>query len=108
MIFANEISATLFEHGTKRIFMKNSNIYKINIRITYCYFSLSGTVKNYINHKNGRRFILDFAGYNDWLGELSLFYNETDIKENMVLHEVECLEFDIDELRKLCKEDAKT
>ncbi len=107
MIFGNEIPSIIFENGTKRTFIKDSNIYKINSSVTHCYFLLSGTVKIYIDHKNGRRSILDLVGSNAWLGELSLFCNESDIKENKVLQDVECLEFDMGELRKLCKADAK-
>lgn len=107
MFFNNEIPSVILENGKKRIFKKNHNIYKINSKITYCYFILSGTVKIYIDHKNGRRSILDFVGENDWLGELSLFCNESDIKENKVLQEIECLEFDIDKLQALCMENAK-
>lgn len=106
MDFNNEIPSVIFENGAKRIFKKNNNIYKINSQVNSCYFIISGIVKIYIDHDNGRRSILDFAGYNDWLGELSLFCNETDIKENKVLQDVECLEFDLNELKKLCKEDA--
>lgn len=102
----NEIPSLIFENGTKRIFKKDGNIYKINSQLTCCYFILSGIVKIYIDHDNGRRSILDFARCNDWLGELSLFCKEIDIKENQVLQDVECLEFDLNELRKLCKEDA--
>ncbi|MGN9164537.1 cyclic nucleotide-binding domain-containing protein [Tissierellaceae bacterium HCP3S3_D8] len=107
MSFDNEIPSIIFENGMKKTFIKDSNIYKINSSVTHCYFLLSGTVKIYIDHKNGRRSILDFVGSNGWLGELSLFCNESDIKENKVLQDVECLEFDMGELRKLCKEDAK-
>lgn len=107
MIFDNEIPSIIFENRTKRTFIKDSNIYKINSSVTHCYFLLSGTVKIYIDHKNGRRSILDLVGSNGWLGELSLFCNESDIKENKVLQDVECIEFDMGELRKLCKEDAK-
>lgn len=107
MIFDNEIPSIIFENGTKRTFIKDSNIYKINSSVTHCYFLLSGTVKIYIDHKNGRRSILDLVGSNGWLGELSLFCNESDIKENKVLQDVECIEFDMGELRKICKEDAK-
>lgn len=107
MIFYNGMPSILFEHGTKKTFSKGSNIYNINSSITHCYFIESGTVKIYIDHKNGRRSILDFVGSNDWLGELSLFCNESEIKGNKVLQDVECLEFDMDELRKLCKENAE-
>lgn len=107
MFFYNEIPSIILKNGKKRTFKKNYNIYKINIEITHCYFILSGTVKIYIDHKNGRRSILDFVGGCDWLGELSLFHNESDIKENKVLQDVECLEFDIDKLQALCRENAK-
>lgn len=107
MIYNKNIPSIIFENRIKRTFIKDSNIYKINSSVTHCYFLLSGTVKIYIDHKNGRRSILDFVGSNGWLGELSLFCNESDIKENKVLQDVECLEFDLGELRKLCQEDAK-
>lgn len=106
MVFGHEIPTAVFECGKKRVFRKNDHIYKMNSSPVYCYFILSGTAKIYIDHKNGRRSILDFVGENDWLGELSLFCYESDIKENRVLQEIECLEFGIDELRKLCKENA--
>jgi CRP-like cAMP-binding protein len=104
---ANKIPSAIIEKGAKKTFLKDSNIFKINSNITQCYLILSGIVKIYIDHENGRRSILDFVGCNDWLGELSLFCNEADIKENKVLHEVQCLAFDIDELRQLCKENAE-
>jgi CRP-like cAMP-binding protein len=107
MFFDKEIPSVILEDGKKRTFKKNDNIYKLNNKITHCYFILSGTIKIYIDHKNGRRSILDFAGERDWLGELSLFCKESDIKENKVLQEVECLEFDIDKLQMLCMENAE-
>lgn len=107
MFFENELPTVIFERGKKRIFIKNDNIYRLNSSSTYCYFILSGTAKIYIDHKNGRRSILDFVGKNDWLGELSLFCYESEIKENRVLQDIECLEFNINELRNLCKENAK-
>lgn len=106
MVCTNEIPAVIIKNATKRTFKKDDNIYKINSRVTHCYFILAGVAKIYIDHINGRRSILDFVGTNDWLGELSLFCDESDIKENRVLQEIECLEFDVNELRKLCKEDA--
>ncbi|EOR25370.1 catabolite gene activator [Clostridium sartagoforme AAU1] len=106
MFFYNEIPLIILENGKKRTFRKNHNIYKINSKITHCYFILSGTVKIYIDHKNGRRSILDFVGASDWLGELSLFCDESDIKENKV-QDVECLEFDIDKLQTICRENAE-
>ena len=102
-----EIPTKIFEGGVRRTFRKNENIYNVNSNPVYCYFILSGTAKIYIDHKNGRRSILDFVGKNDWLGELSLFYKETDIKENRVLQDIECLEFEMNQLRKLCKDNAK-
>lgn len=107
MNFNNEIPKEMINYGIRRNFIKNTNIYHLNSNLTSCYLILSGIVKIYIDHDNGRRSILDFAGKNDWIGELSLFYAETDIKENKVLQDVECLEFNLEELRKLCKENAK-
>lgn len=107
MFFDKEVPSIILENGKKRTFKKNHNIYKINSKITHCYFILSGTVKIYIDHTNGRRSILDFALENDWLGEISLFHEESDIKENKVLQEVECLEFNIEKLQALCKENAE-
>lgn len=106
MLLKKDIPTVIFENGTKKNFSKDENIYKINSQVTYCYFILSGVAKIYIDHSNGRRSILDFAGCNDWLGELSLFCNEADIKENRVLQDIKCLEFDLNALHKLCKEDA--
>lgn len=65
-------------------------------------------VKIYIDHENGRRSILDFIGKSDWLGELSLFCDEDYIKENKVVDDAVCLEFDLEELKNMCKKDAKT
>ena len=106
MVLKNEIPSMIFENGVEKCFSKEENIYKMNSRVTYCYFILSGVAKIYIDHSNGRRSILDFAGQNDWLGELSLFSDEANIKENKVLQEIKCLEFDLNVLQKRCKEDA--
>jgi CRP/FNR family putative post-exponential-phase nitrogen-starvation transcriptional regulator len=106
MFLEDAALAAILERGKKRIFLKNDNIYKVNTTVKNCYFILSGAVKIYIDHENGRRSVLDFAGKSDWLGELSLFCHEPDIKENKVLQSTECLEFDIDELRELCKKDV--
>ncbi len=95
----SEVPPGLLKLGTKKTFPKGSHIYKTTSNIAYCYLIISGMVKIYIDHENGRRSILDFIGHNNWLGELSLFYYETDIKENTVLSEVQCLEYDINELR---------
>lgn len=56
----NKIPDDLFELGVKKHFPKGINIYKVNERITHCYLILSGMVKIYIDHENGRRSILDF------------------------------------------------
>lgn len=107
MIFNHEVPSIILEKGTKRFFAKDENIYKINCQVTNCYFILSGIAKIYIDHDNGRRSILDFVGRNDWLGELSLFGEEENIKENKVLQEITCLEFDLKVLRELCKQNAE-
>jgi cAMP-binding proteins - catabolite gene activator and regulatory subunit of cAMP-dependent protein kinases len=103
----NKIPDVILKCGTIRVFKKDANIYKINSQVTNCYLILSGIAKIYIDHDNGRRSILDFVGTNDWLGELSLFGKEADIKENKVLQDIQCLEFDLNTMRKLCLEDAK-
>lgn len=105
--FIDKIPLAIIEKGSEKTFPKDSNIFNINSNMTKCYLIQSGMVKIYIDHENGRRSTLDFVGCNDWLGELSLFRKEADIKENKVLNEVQCLEFDMVELRKLCKEDAE-
>ncbi len=102
-----KIPNSLLSLGTKQFFPKGCSIYKINESITHCYLILSGMLKIYIDHENGRRSILDFAGKYDWLGELSLFCVETDIKENRVLDDTICLKFDINNLRQICKENAE-
>lgn len=84
-ILANQIPSAILEKGIKKTFLKNSNIFNINSNVTKCYLIQYGMVKIYVDHGNGRRSILDFAGCNDWLGELSIFYNEADIKENKVI-----------------------
>ncbi|MGE5627205.1 MAG: cyclic nucleotide-binding domain-containing protein [Solirubrobacterales bacterium] len=106
MGFNNEIPSVIIEKGRKRIFKKDENIYKTGGQVTKCYFILSGIAKIYVDHENGRRSILDFAGSCCWLGELSLFGKEEDIKENKVLQEINCLEFDLQELQRLCRENA--
>lgn len=106
MSFNHEIPSEIIEKGTKSIFHKDDNIYRVNSQVTKCYLILSGIAKIYIDHDNGRRSILDFAVSNDWLGELSLFGEEEDVKENKVLQEITCLEFDLKALQELCKEKA--
>ncbi|GLB30606.1 transcriptional regulator YeiL [Lacrimispora amygdalina] len=86
--------------------MKGSNIFKVGESISRCYFIRQGTVKIYIDHENGRRSILDFAGREDWLGELSIFCNEDFTKENRVVDDIYCLEFDLGQIRDMCKRDA--
>lgn len=107
MTFNHEVPSVILEIGAKRSFAKDENIYKINSQIKNCYLILSGIAKIYIDHDNGRRSILDFAGRNHWLGELSLFNEEEDIKENKVLQEITCWEFDLRALRELCKKNAE-
>lgn len=101
-----EIPERLLEMGQERRFMKGSNIFKVGDSISRCYFIRSGAVKIYIDHENGRRSILDFAGGEDWLGELSIFCNEDFTKENRVVDDICCLEFDLGDIRDMCKKDA--
>lgn len=102
-----EIPESLMVLGAERRFIKGKNIFKTSEKISHCYLILSGMVKIYIDHENGRRSILDFVGKFDWLGELSLFCNENFIKENKVVEEAVCLEFDLEELKNFCKKDAQ-
>ncbi|WP_132038541.1 hypothetical protein [Kineothrix alysoides] len=51
---------------------------------------------------------MDFFNSGDWLGEISIFTHEDTIKENQVLEEVHCLEFDLDMLQKHCNSSAET
>jgi len=102
-----EIPDSLAAAGEERHFPAGRNIFHVDERITHCYLILSGMVKIYIDHENGRRSILDFAGKGDWLGELSIFRQEDYIKENKVIEDVICLEFELDRLRKICKEKAE-
>ena len=97
----------LAEAGAERRFPAGRNIFHVDETITHCYLILSGMVKIYIDHENGRRSILDFAGKGDWLGELSLFCSEDYIKENKVMDDVVCLEFELDQLKQVCKKDAE-
>lgn len=106
MNFTNEFPPFFLANGKRKNFKVGSHIFKINQEVASCYFILFGVVKIYIDHDNGRRSILDFIGAGDWVGELSLFCQEVDIKENRVLKEIECLEFDLEELKALCKSDA--
>ncbi len=103
----NEIPDSLAAVGVERHFPAGRNIFHVDERITHCYLILSGMVKIYIDHENGRRSILDFAGKGDWLGELSLFRQEDYIKENKVIEDVVCLEFELDRLKQICKEKAE-
>lgn len=103
-----KIPESLMNLGVERRFPKGKNIFKSSESISHCYLILSGMVKIYIDHENGRRSILDFIGKSDWLGELSLFCDEDYIKENKVVDDAVCLEFDLEELKNMCKKDAKT
>jgi len=102
-----KIPESLMILGVERRFPKGKNIFKTSENISHCYLILSGMVKIYIDHENGRRSILDFVGKNDWLGELSLFCDEDYIKENKVVDDAVCLEFDLKELKNICKKDAE-
>lgn len=102
-----EIPERLKILGVERRFPKGKNIFKTSEDISHCYLILSGMVKIYIDHENGRRSILDFVGKSDWLGELSLFCNEDYIKENKVIDDVVCLEFDLEKLKNICKIDME-
>lgn len=101
------IPDSLLALGKERRFLKGSNVFRADERITRIYLIRSGMMKIYIDHENGRRSILDFAGTDDWLGELSLFCREDYIKENKAVADAVCLEFDLGELRQLCKRDAE-
>lgn len=102
-----EIPESLRVLGVEKKFSKGENIFKASKKISHCYLILSGTVKIYIDHENGRRSILDFVGKSDWLGELSLFRDEDYIKENKVVDDTVCLEFDLKEVRNICKKDGE-
>lgn len=102
-----EIPDHLIKMGQEKRFPKGSNIFKVGESISRCYYICSGAVKIYIDHENGRRSILDFAGREDWLGELSIFCNEDFTKENKVVDDICCLEFDLEFIRDMCKKDAE-
>ncbi|GLC82604.1 cyclic nucleotide-binding domain-containing protein [Lacrimispora brassicae] len=102
-----ELPDSLAKAGKERRFPAGRNIFHVDEKITHCYLILSGMVKIYIDHENGRRSILDFAGKGDWLGELSLFCCEDYIKENKVMDDVVCLEFELDQLMQVCKKEAE-
>lgn len=101
-----ELPDNLLMMGKERHFFKGSHIFKAGEAISRCYFIRSGTVKIYIDHENGRRSILDFAGKENWIGELSIFSKEDFIKENKVVDDICCMEFDLLKIRELCKKDA--
>lgn len=102
-----EIPGSLMASGREKHFPVGKNIFHVDEKITHCYLILSGVVKIYIDHDNGRRSILDFVGKGDWLGELSLFCHEDYIKENKVMADVICLEFELDQLKSVCKREAE-
>lgn len=95
----------LKELGMERQFSKGDHIFRAGEAFKNCYLIRKGTVKIYIDHENGRRSILDFASGESWLGELSLFCEEDYIKENQVVEDVACLEFNLQELKMICMED---
>lgn len=103
----NNVILKLKEFGVKKEIGKKKSIYKITSGLETCYYITSGTVKIYIDHENGKRSIIDFIGKNQWLGELSIFCDEENIKENKVVEDIECYEFKIEEIRKLCLENPE-
>lgn len=93
--------------GVRQTFKKGTHIFNAFQRIEKCYFIERGTAKVYIDHLNGKRSILDFFQKGNWLGEFSLFLDEDIVKENTVLQDIECLEYDVNELRRLCLSDPE-
>lgn len=105
--FFKNMPENLLLKGVEKKFPKGSNIFKAGEGILHCYLILSGMVKIYIDHENGRRSILDFVGKEDWLGELSLFCEEDYIKENKAIEDTVCLEFNLLDLRGDCKKEGE-
>lgn len=88
-------------------FKKDAHLYTANSSVKHCYYILSGSAKIYVDHSNGRRSVIDFVSEQDWLGELSLFCTETDVKENTVLENMQCYVFELSALRELCLANAQ-
>jgi CRP/FNR family putative post-exponential-phase nitrogen-starvation transcriptional regulator len=103
-----ELLPQLYTLGQPKVFPKGTHIYHAHLPVNQCYYIISGIVKVYIDHHNGKRSVLDFFNSGDWLGEISIFTHEDTIKENQVLEEVHCLEFDLDMLQKHCNSSAET
>ena len=97
-----ELPSELYTLGKPKVFSKGTHIYHTQQTINQCYYIISGIVKVYIDHRNGKRSVLDFFKGGNWLGEISIFIYEDSIKENQVLEEVHCLEFDLNMLQKYC------
>ncbi len=97
-----ELPSQLYTLGKPKVFSKGSHIYHTQQIVNQCYYIISGIVKVYIDHCNGKRSVLDFFNGGDWLGEISIFIHEKTIKENQVLEEVHCLEFDLNMLQEYC------
>lgn len=98
-----EMPPELYHLGKKRVFPKGTHIYNNDQTIKHCYYIISGTIKIYIDHRNGKRSVLDFINNSNWLGEFSIFLQEEVIKENKVIKEVTCLEYDLIKLKESCK-----
>lgn len=92
--------------GQRVVFKKGTQLYNPSSQVAKCYFIVSGLIKVYIDHDNGRRSVLDFFTKGHWLGEFSLFQNEPDVKENLVLTDTVCYVFSKDALKALCLADA--
>lgn len=103
-----ELPSELYTLGQPKVFSKGAHIYRAQQSVHHCYYIISGIVKIYIDHHNGKRSVLDFFNSGDWLGDLSIFIHEDTVKENQVLEEVHCIEFDLDTLQKHCNSSAKT
>lgn len=88
------------------VFAKGAHLYHVQQSIRQCYYIVSGMVKVYVDHPNGKRSVLDFFGVGDWLGDLSIFIQEDSVKENEALEQVHCLVFDLDTLKVQCKKSA--
>lgn len=103
----NDIPKEIMELGKPVSFKRGKHIYNNGQIISKCYLIINGKVKIYIDHSNGRRSIIDFATSGNWLGELSIYSQEIDVKENKVLTDTSCLEFDIKKIRELTKSNTK-
>lgn len=99
------IPESLMKLGKKCSFRNGQPLLKSTAPLSECFFIVSGMVKVYIDHENGRRSTLDFVTHDDWLGELSVFTPETHIKSTKALSDILCLAFNIEALQRLCTQD---